>query len=339
MSLWRRCLKRISPPRESGNAATCSGCSVTNIDAIDDTLLVVAEESGDFEGSGRRIDLLCVDRDARMVVVELKRTQEGGHMELQALRYAAMVSAMTFDQLAEIFQRHVTRIAPDHVENARRTLADWLEEAGGEDAVLSGQVRIVLVAAGFGTEITTTVLWLNEVYNLDITCIRVVPHRFDGRLLLDISQLIPLPEADEFTVKLRRREQAVRASADGRDWTQYVITSPGRESEPLRKRWAVLDMVTALHRAGVPVNELAAAVPSAKFLFVEGHHDGDELIEALAQKYSKFRVNMGRWFVDHPLHDVDTTWVLSKMWGRPTERVLDNLLGLAPSDQFSYRAV
>lgn len=33
-----------------------------NIEAIDDTLLVVAEEFGDVEGSDRRIDLLCVDR-------------------------------------------------------------------------------------------------------------------------------------------------------------------------------------------------------------------------------------------------------------------------------------
>jgi hypothetical protein len=30
-----------------------------NIGTIDDTLLVVAEEFGDFEGSDRRIDLLC----------------------------------------------------------------------------------------------------------------------------------------------------------------------------------------------------------------------------------------------------------------------------------------
>lgn len=64
-----------------------------NIDALDDSLLVVAEEFGDFEGSDRRIDLLCVDRDGQMVVVELKRTSDGGHMELQALRYAASLSS------------------------------------------------------------------------------------------------------------------------------------------------------------------------------------------------------------------------------------------------------
>jgi hypothetical protein len=40
------------------------------------------------------------------VVVELKRDEDGGHMELQALRYAAMVSAMTFDQAVATLARH-----------------------------------------------------------------------------------------------------------------------------------------------------------------------------------------------------------------------------------------
>jgi len=31
------------------------------------------------------------------VAIELKRTEDGGHMELQSTRYAAMVSTMTFD--------------------------------------------------------------------------------------------------------------------------------------------------------------------------------------------------------------------------------------------------
>ena len=36
-----------------------------------------------------------------LVKRHLKRTQDGGHMELQAIRYAAMVSSMTLDQAIE----------------------------------------------------------------------------------------------------------------------------------------------------------------------------------------------------------------------------------------------
>ena len=54
-----------------------------NIDVLGSDLLVVAEEFGDFEDTHRRIDLLCVDKTARLVVVELKRTEDGGHMSFK----------------------------------------------------------------------------------------------------------------------------------------------------------------------------------------------------------------------------------------------------------------
>ena len=67
------------------------------ISVLDERLMVVAEEFGDWLDSSRRIDLLCLDSAGNLVVIELKRTEDGGHMELQALRYAAMVSSLTLE--------------------------------------------------------------------------------------------------------------------------------------------------------------------------------------------------------------------------------------------------
>jgi len=53
-----------------------------NIGVLDERLMVIAEEFGDWLDSSRRIDLLCLDTDANLVVIELKRTEDGGHMEL-----------------------------------------------------------------------------------------------------------------------------------------------------------------------------------------------------------------------------------------------------------------
>src|SRR5438270_6850019 len=75
------------------------------IEALGEDLLVVAEEFGDWEDARRRIDLLALDRAGRLVVIELKRTDDGGHIELQALRYAAMVSSMQFDELVATYER------------------------------------------------------------------------------------------------------------------------------------------------------------------------------------------------------------------------------------------
>lgn len=65
-----------------------------NPESIDLELFIVSEEFSDWEGSSRRVDLLGLDKEGNLIVIELKRVEEGGHMELQSIRYAAMISAM-----------------------------------------------------------------------------------------------------------------------------------------------------------------------------------------------------------------------------------------------------
>ncbi len=308
-----------------------------HIDVLVDGVLVVAEEFGAFADARRRIDLLGVDRDGHLVVIELKRTTDGGHLDLQALRYAAMVSVMTFDDLVEHYELYLAAVEPDAVDEARSRLADFLDDVGGEDAVLSREVRIILVAAGFDREITTTVLWLNDMYGLDIRCVKLAPYNVDGRLLLDVQQVIPLPEAGDLTVQLRRRQTQVRAATtDSRDWTPYEIITPAGRTQPLRKRRAMLAMVTALHEAGVTGAELSTVIPRSRFLPIDGVLTGEELAAAFVTRYPGAHRRLGRWFIEAPLHDGDRTWVLSKMWGTNTEPVLDRLLTLAPTDEFGY---
>jgi hypothetical protein len=308
-----------------------------HIEVLGDGLLVVAEEFGDFQDSRRRIDLLCVDHAGRLVVVELKRTDDGGHMELQALRYAAMVSAMTFEQLADIYQRHLDASAPEEPQDARGALADWLEDAGGEASVISREVRIVLAAADFGREITTTVLWLNDVYSTDIRCVRLSPYRLGDRLLLDVQPVIPLPEAEELTVQLRRRETAARAAASGRDWTSYVITTPSGATAPLRKRRAVLAMVQALSATGVSCETMKESIRGPRLLGLEGEFGDDDLMSAFIARYPKARGNEGRWFLEEPVHQDGQTWVVSKMWGTDTEETLAALAARSPESGVGYR--
>ena len=95
------------------------------IEVLDPDLLVISEEFGDWEESRRRIDLLAIDRDANLVVIELKRTESGGHMELQALRYAAMVSTMTFDKAVEAYGDYFGRMGRD--DDPASSLLEFLE--------------------------------------------------------------------------------------------------------------------------------------------------------------------------------------------------------------------
>ena len=109
--------------------------------------LVVSEEFGRWEDSHRRIDLLAIDKEANLIVIELKRTEDGGHMDLQAIRYAAMVSTMTFDQVVETYGRFLEARGSD--ADARQGILDFLEWDEPDDDSFAQDVRIVLVSAEF----------------------------------------------------------------------------------------------------------------------------------------------------------------------------------------------
>ena len=125
-------------------------------------------------------------------------------------------------------------------------------------------IAIVLVSQDFDVQITTTALWLNDVQGMDIRCIRMTPYLLGDRLLLDVQQVIPLPEAEQFTVKLRRREAAVKAAkASSKDYTKFIVGSPEGQTEPLNKRNAALAAVKAAIAAGAPSASIAKGSPEA----------------------------------------------------------------------------
>ncbi|MBW8310759.1 MAG: hypothetical protein K0M64_01880 [Rhizobium sp.] len=171
-------------------------------------VLVIAEEFGDWDESRRRIDLLGVGRDGRLVVMELKRGDTGAHMELQAIRYAAMVSTMTFDQAVETFSRNVHLAGADA---ARQTLLDHLQWMEPNEDAFAQDVRVVLFSEDFSRELTASVLWLND-RGLDITCYRMGGYTLAGRVLLDFQQIIPLSEAEEFQIQVRHKQLAERST-------------------------------------------------------------------------------------------------------------------------------
>lgn len=195
--------------------------------ALGENLFVIAEEFGDWDGARRRIDILALDEDANLVVIELKRTDDGGHMDLQAIRYAAMVSAMTFEEMVRTHEAFLR--SQGNQENARDRIFSFLELGEGETPQLSTVPRIVLVSRDFSREITTTVLWL-LARGLDIRCIQIEPYRVDKRLLVELRQVLPLKEASEYQVKIRQKDEVVRHMAGGgrRELTLSVLARAGR---------------------------------------------------------------------------------------------------------------
>ncbi|GAD31787.1 conserved hypothetical protein [Photobacterium leiognathi lrivu.4.1] len=189
------------------------------IGAIAPDCLVISEEFSDWEDSRRRIDLLAIDKSANLVVIELKRDEIGAHMELQSLRYAAMISTMTFDKACSYFEEYIEKEELDL--NARQTILDFvdLDESSLDD--FGNDVRIVLASADFGKELTTLVLWLRDK-GIDISCVRLTPYRYNDDVLINAEQIIPVPEIEEYQVKFREKQVEQRTSKKTqRDYSKY----------------------------------------------------------------------------------------------------------------------
>jgi hypothetical protein len=193
------------------------------INVISNNTLVISEEFSYWEDSKKRIDLLGIDKDANLVVIELKRNDTGDHMELQALRYASMISTMNFEKCCIIYQEYLNK--NNIQKDAKHELMFFLEwEIPLEDDFASN-VKIILASANFSKELTTSVMWL-LTKGLDITCIKLEPYFFKGEMLIDISQIIPLPEAESYLIKIKEKtEERNIALRSNRDKTKYNFNS------------------------------------------------------------------------------------------------------------------
>lgn len=209
-----------------------------NIAILAPDCLVIAEEFSDWEDSRRRIDILAIDKQANLVVIELKRDEFGAHMELQALRYAAMISTMSFSKACEYYQDYLSKNGFE--VDAKEGILDFVELQDTELVEFGKDVRIILASAGFSKELTTTAIWLRDK-GVDISCVKLTPYNFKGDVLINAEQIIPVPELNEYQVKFRekRTEQIASLSKTEKDYSSYKY-----KGLVLNKRKLALELFT-----------------------------------------------------------------------------------------------
>jgi alkylated DNA nucleotide flippase Atl1 len=170
---------------------------------------VLTSEFDRFDRTSERLDVLGLVQiepgRGRLVVVELKRDGTSTTVDLQAIKYAAYVAAVQFSNVVEMYARHhgVSE------ENARTTLLALLGGSEEEPPSIDDTPRIVLVASDFRTEVTTTVLWLIDNFEMDIRCVRLQPFAVDKRVLVHSETIIPLPEAEQYRLGVQRKRREI----------------------------------------------------------------------------------------------------------------------------------
>lgn len=185
-------------------------------------LLLITTEFGRWESRGKnvdhRLDVLFLDRSGALVVAELKRDKATDTVELQALKYAAYCAQLTLEDLAEIMHEDTQHGDKQiSLEEARERLVGY---APGLDEDGPTSIKIRLVAGSFGPAVTSVVLWLRE-YGIDIGCVELSMRKVvDSReAVIAARQLLPLPQAEDYLVRRRRKERAEDQARKRKEWT------------------------------------------------------------------------------------------------------------------------
>lgn len=175
-------------------------------DALGEDLLVIQKEFDGFDETRERLDLLALDKSGALVIIENKLDDSGRNVVWQSLKYASYCSTLSQTQIAEIFQRYLDKHEPG--KDAKTLICEFLEKEDFADVVLNtgNDQRLIMVAAEFRKEVTSTVLWLLQ-HGVLVKCFKATPYQDGDDLFLTVEQLIPLPEAEELMIGISEKEE------------------------------------------------------------------------------------------------------------------------------------
>lgn len=196
-----------------------------------------------------RLDILALDPDGRLVVVELKRGAAPHTVHMQAINYAAMVSRLTPEDVADLYVAGHPSVTRDGALDLLTT-QHLLSQEGIR------RPRLVLIASDFPPAVTTSVVWLNE-QNVDITLIRFRAYEVANEVVVSFSRLYPVPDVEEFTIGRRMDAAVPVAQPEGPPWDRGSLAKLARQANPATL--ALLDLCASLDDMPVGVKDIAAA--------------------------------------------------------------------------------
>lgn len=218
-------------------------------EALGEELLIIQKEFDGFNDTNERLDLLALDKDGNVVVIENKLDDTGRDVTWQVLKYASYCSTLSKEQIKNIYQNYLDKANQSEV--ATEKLSTFYNQEYDEIAINKGNTqRMVLIAANFRKEVTSTVLWLMN-YKLRIQCFKATPFALDEQLFLTLEQIIPTKDTEDFIISMAGKTQdeiTTQENLKSRHhirfdfWTQLLPKLKGKtpifqNSSPTKDHW------------------------------------------------------------------------------------------------------
>jgi len=181
-----------------------------NPEMFGEDLLIIQKEFDGFNETRERLDLLALDKEGNLVIIENKLDDSGRDVVWQSLKYASYCSNLTRAQILQIYQGYLNKYYEG--QSAEDNIQEFLEQELDEVMLNSGKnQRLFFVAANYRKEVTSTVLWL-LAHGILIQCYKVTPYTYGEDHFLNMEQIIPTPEAEEFMIGMSAKEASEKAT-------------------------------------------------------------------------------------------------------------------------------
>ena len=171
---------------------------VANPEILGDDLLIIAKEFSDFDRTSERLDLLAIDRDGKLVIIELKRDHSGVDAHWQAIKYASYLRRATHEDIL----RMLANFESVSEAEAEEKLLEHVEIGSLEN--LNDEQRVILASHRFAPEVTSAVLWLNDKAQDEnlITCVQLIPYQDGDVLYVQTNTIIPVVGTERYSIQI-----------------------------------------------------------------------------------------------------------------------------------------
>lgn len=199
-----------------------------NPECLGEELLIIQKEFNGFNDTNERLDLLALDKKGSLVVIENKLDDSGKDVTWQILKYVSYCSTLTKHQIKEIYQVYLDKLNKD--ENAEDNIVEFYDGKPFMELSLNDDdQRMILISGKYRKEVTSTIMWMLN-HGIKIQCFKVTPYGFNEEVLLDIEQIIPIKEAEDYLIKMADKERE-----------EKEVKETNRERYEIRRKfWSVL---------------------------------------------------------------------------------------------------
>ena len=180
--------------------------------SLGEELLIIQKEFDGFNDTFERLDLLALDKTGALVVIENKLDDTGKDVLWQVLKYVSYCSTLSKIQIRDIYQQYLDKYFKG--QSAEENIVEFFKgKLFSEISLNDIDQRIVLVAARYRKEVTSSVLWMIN-HSIKAQCFKVTPFSFENQILLDFEQIIPIKEAEEYMIRIADKTREEKLSKE-----------------------------------------------------------------------------------------------------------------------------